>query len=98
VPVRASSYKKTVLKDYQAVLDPAQPLANMTDAERDSGLGKNPESESVDAWLLRLLRCGDIEDLDSIFVDEIPELKSVVLFFSVPPSSICITGLPIRIA
>jgi hypothetical protein len=35
VPVRASSYKKTALKDYQAVLDPAQPLANMTDAERD---------------------------------------------------------------
>jgi hypothetical protein len=35
VPVRASSYKRTVLKDYQAVLDPAQPLANMTDAERD---------------------------------------------------------------
>jgi internalin A len=25
VPVRASSYKKTALKDYQAVLDPAQP-------------------------------------------------------------------------
>jgi predicted nucleotide-binding protein len=35
VPVRASAYKKTALKDYQAVLDPAQPLANMTDAERD---------------------------------------------------------------
>jgi WD40 repeat protein len=35
VPVRASSYKKTALKDYQAILDPAQPLAGMTDAERD---------------------------------------------------------------
>ncbi|MBV8176188.1 MAG: toll/interleukin-1 receptor domain-containing protein, partial [Verrucomicrobia bacterium] len=35
VPVRASGYKKTGLKDIQAVLDPAQPLANMTNAERD---------------------------------------------------------------
>jgi hypothetical protein len=35
VPVRASAYKKTALADYQAVLDPAQPLANMTPAERD---------------------------------------------------------------
>jgi internalin A len=35
VAVRASSYKKTALKDYQAVLDPSQPLANMTGAERD---------------------------------------------------------------
>jgi tetratricopeptide (TPR) repeat protein len=35
VPVRASSYKKTALRDYQAVLNPAQPLANMTEAERD---------------------------------------------------------------
>jgi hypothetical protein len=35
VPVRASSYKKTVLKDYQAVVDPDKPLANMTAADRD---------------------------------------------------------------
>jgi hypothetical protein len=35
VPVRASSYKKTALNDYQAVLDPAQPLAHMTHAQRD---------------------------------------------------------------
>jgi hypothetical protein len=35
VPVRASSYRKTALKDYEAVLDPARPLAYMTDAERD---------------------------------------------------------------
>jgi hypothetical protein len=34
VPVRASSYKKTALKDYQAVLDPNKPLANMKVAER----------------------------------------------------------------
>jgi internalin A len=36
VPVRASSYKKTALKDYQAVLDPGTPLAKMTEADRDS--------------------------------------------------------------
>ncbi|HTD15652.1 MAG TPA: toll/interleukin-1 receptor domain-containing protein [Chthoniobacterales bacterium] len=35
VPVRASSYKRTALKDYQAILDPAQPLAAMTKADRD---------------------------------------------------------------
>jgi TIR domain len=36
VPVRASSYKKTALKDYQAVLDnPDKPLANMKKFERD---------------------------------------------------------------
>ena len=34
VPVRASSYKKTALKDYQAVIDPDTPLAEMK-AERD---------------------------------------------------------------
>jgi hypothetical protein len=36
LPVRASSYRKTTLKNYQAVLDPQMPLANMTKAERDS--------------------------------------------------------------
>jgi hypothetical protein len=35
VPVRDSAYRRTPLKNYQAVLDPAQPLANMTQAERD---------------------------------------------------------------
>jgi TIR domain len=35
VPVRASSYKKTALKDYQAVLEADKPLANMSEAERD---------------------------------------------------------------
>ena len=35
VPVRASSYKRTALKDYQAVLDPDQPLASRTKAKRD---------------------------------------------------------------
>jgi hypothetical protein len=35
VHVRASSYKKTALRDYPPVLDPVLPLANMTDAERD---------------------------------------------------------------
>jgi hypothetical protein len=35
VPVRASSYTKTALKDYQAVLDAVKPLAAMTEAERD---------------------------------------------------------------
>ena len=35
VPVRASSYQKTALKDYQAVLKPDKPLAKMTGAERD---------------------------------------------------------------
>ncbi len=34
VPVRACSYRKTPLKDYQAVVDPAKPLANMK-ADRD---------------------------------------------------------------
>ena len=38
VPVRASSYKKTALKDYQGVLDAVKPLAAMTEAERDSAL------------------------------------------------------------
>jgi internalin A len=35
VPVRASAYDKTALKDYQAVLAPGTPLANMKRAERD---------------------------------------------------------------
>jgi hypothetical protein len=35
VPVRASAYKRTALKDYQAVLEPSKPLAGMTEAERD---------------------------------------------------------------
>jgi hypothetical protein len=35
VPVRASAYKKTALKDYQAVRDPDKPLANMMEADRD---------------------------------------------------------------
>jgi tetratricopeptide (TPR) repeat protein len=35
VPVRASSYKKTALKDYQAVLDPSKPLASMRETDRD---------------------------------------------------------------
>jgi len=34
IPVRACSYKETPLKDYQAVIDPGKPLANMK-AERD---------------------------------------------------------------
>ena len=36
VPVRASSYKKTALKNYQATLNPDTPLAAMTEADRDS--------------------------------------------------------------
>jgi hypothetical protein len=35
VPVRASAYKRTPLKDYQAVLDTDKPLANMNAPERD---------------------------------------------------------------
>ena len=35
VPVHASAYKKTPLKDYQAVLDPEKPLAGMTKPKRD---------------------------------------------------------------
>jgi internalin A len=35
VPVRASAYKRTPLKDYQAVLDADKPLANMNGPERD---------------------------------------------------------------
>jgi TIR domain-containing protein/NB-ARC domain-containing protein len=34
VPIRDSAYKKTPLKDYQAVLDPSKPLASMTKARR----------------------------------------------------------------
>jgi len=34
IPVRACAYKETPLKDYQAVIDPEKPLANMK-AERD---------------------------------------------------------------
>jgi hypothetical protein len=35
VHVRTCAYKLTALKDYQAVLNPARPLADMTEAERD---------------------------------------------------------------
>jgi Ricin-type beta-trefoil lectin domain-like len=35
VHVRTCAYKLTALKDYQAVLSPARPLADMTEAERD---------------------------------------------------------------
>jgi TIR domain len=35
VPVRDSGYKQTALKNYQALLDPAKPLAGMTQAKRD---------------------------------------------------------------
>jgi hypothetical protein len=37
VHIRACSYKKTALKDYQAILDPSKPLADMTKAQRDRG-------------------------------------------------------------
>ena len=36
VPLRDCAYKKTALKDYQAVLDPGTPLAKMIEADRDS--------------------------------------------------------------
>jgi TIR domain len=36
VPVRDSAYKVTPLKNYQAVHDPGNPLAKMTEADRDS--------------------------------------------------------------
>jgi hypothetical protein len=35
VPVSASSYEKTPLKDYQALLDPENPLDGMADADRE---------------------------------------------------------------
>jgi TIR domain-containing protein/D-alanyl-D-alanine carboxypeptidase-like protein len=35
VPVRASAYKETALRNYQAVIDPSKPLAGMTTANRD---------------------------------------------------------------
>jgi hypothetical protein len=35
VPVRASAYKRTALKDYQPVLEASKPLAAMTEAECD---------------------------------------------------------------
>jgi internalin A len=35
LPIRESAYKQTALKNYQAVLDPARPLASMTPAARD---------------------------------------------------------------
>jgi internalin A len=35
IPVRASSYKKSAIAEYQAVVDPAKPLAPMK-AERDA--------------------------------------------------------------
>lgn len=36
IPVRDSAYKVTPLKNYQAVHDPGDPLAKMTEADRDS--------------------------------------------------------------
>jgi len=35
IPVGACSYKQTPLKDYEAVIDPEKPLANMRKADRD---------------------------------------------------------------
>jgi hypothetical protein len=35
VPIYASAYKKTPLKNYQAALEPSKPLANMSQARRD---------------------------------------------------------------
>jgi len=35
IPVRACSYKETMLKDYQAAINPEKPLANMKKADRD---------------------------------------------------------------
>jgi hypothetical protein len=35
IPVRACAYKETLLKDYQAAIDPDKPLANMKKADRD---------------------------------------------------------------
>jgi hypothetical protein len=40
IPVRASAYQETPLRNYQAVIDPRTPLARMTTARRD------------DAWLI----------------------------------------------
>lgn len=49
VPVRASNWKKTPIKDYQAVLPPEKPLAGMTDAERDAAWVK--VCETIEAAL-----------------------------------------------
>jgi hypothetical protein len=53
-------------------------------------LPEHPERESIDARFLRLPRSGDVEDLDSVFVYEVPDppdlRQSAVLSFSVPPS------------
>jgi hypothetical protein len=35
VHVRSSSYEQTALKDYQAILDPSKPLAEISKAKRD---------------------------------------------------------------
>jgi hypothetical protein len=48
VPVRANTYQQTTLKDYQSVLDPERPLAEMTQAELDRALDRISE-EIVDS-------------------------------------------------
>jgi TIR domain len=35
IPVRSSSYEQTALKNYQAILDPSKPLAEISKAKRD---------------------------------------------------------------
>src|SRR5262249_24388043 len=52
VPVRASSYEKTALKDYQPALDAGKPLAAMTKPKRDQAWLKICEEiEKAATWV-----------------------------------------------
>jgi hypothetical protein len=58
VPVYDSAYKKTALKNYQALLNPAKPLGGMTKAKRDQAWvpGGQVNAQFVDVlqyWLAR---------------------------------------------
>jgi TIR domain len=79
VPVRTCAYKKTPLKDYQAVLDPARPLADMTEPERDRAwvqicdeIEKAVEiSEDTESTIARLRR----EFLSTDLADELTRIS-----------------------
>jgi hypothetical protein len=87
VPVRTCAYKKTPLTNYQAVLDPDRPLADMTEPERDRAWVKICDeiekaveiSEDTDNTIARLRR----EFLSTDSADELTRISHELDIFLV---------------
>jgi internalin A len=82
VPVRDSGYKQTALKNYQALLDPAKPLAGMTKAKRDQAWVKICEEIQRAANNPTETRNAEPQAMDGL---DIPNDYPDIGFFEIPP-------------